>query len=83
MPAPLGLKHFVLAAEGRKLYRQLLRATRGLDTETAASVRQSAREQFAMHAHERDTEKINILLIDGWYSLKQMMEALGTAVRRN
>ena len=81
-PAPVGLKHFILAAEGRKLYRQLLRAIRGLDAETAAAVRLDAREQFAMHAHERDVDKIGILLIDGQHSLKQMREALGTAVRR-
>jgi len=79
---PLGLKHFILAAEGRKLYRSVLRALRGVETETASSVRQSARDQFAMHAHERDVEKIKILLIDGEHSLKQMREYLGTATRR-
>ena len=52
----LGLKHFILKSEGRKLYRDVLRAIKGLDVETAAGVREAAREQFYSNAHVTDTE---------------------------
>lgn len=71
------LRHFVLKSEGRKLYRDVLRAIKGLDETTAAGVREAAREQFADHAHETDVDKIRILIVDGQHSLEQMKAALG------
>ena len=71
------LKHFVLKSEGRKLYREVLRAIKGLDESTAAGVREAAREQFDDHAHETDVDKIRILIVDGQHSLDQMKSALG------
>ena len=52
---PLSLKHFTMQLEGRKLYRQVLRAIKGLDADTAARTR-SAQEQFDSHAGETDVE---------------------------
>ena len=53
----LNLKHFVLKSEGRKLYRDVLRALKGVDEQTAAGVRQAARDQFKDHADETDVER--------------------------
>jgi hypothetical protein len=53
----LGLKHFVLRSEARKLYRDVLRAIKGVDAETAAGVRLAAREQFDSHENEVDIER--------------------------
>jgi hypothetical protein len=53
----LGLQHFVLKSEGRKLYRDVLRALKGVDASTAAGVREAARDQFADHEHETDIDR--------------------------
>ena len=53
----LTLKHFVLKSEGRKLYRDVLRALKGVDEGTAAGIRQAAREQFSDHANETDVNR--------------------------
>ena len=53
----LSLKHFVLRSESRKLYRDVLRALKGVDAATAAGVREAAREQFADHSDETDIER--------------------------
>ena len=53
----LGLKHFVLRSEARKLYRDVLRAIKDVDADTAAGVRLAAREQFASNAHETDIDR--------------------------
>ena len=74
---PLSLKHFTMQLEGRKLYRQVLRAIKGLDADTAAGVREAAREQFDSHRDETDVEKLRIHIVDGQHSLDQMMAALG------
>ena len=71
------LRHFVLKSEGRKLYRGVLRAIKGLDAMTAAGVREAARERFADHVHETDVDKIRILIVDGQHSLQEMKAALG------
>ena len=71
------LRHFVLKSEGRKLYRDVLRAIKGLDPMTAAGVREAARERFTDHAHETDVDKIRILIVDGQHSLAEMKAALG------
>ena len=76
--ATLTLKHFVLRAEARALYREVLRSVRGLDAATAEGVRQAARERFADHANEMDTAKIRLLLVDGKHSLNEMRACLGT-----
>ena len=73
------LQHFVLRSEARKLYREVLRAIRGVEPDTAAGVRLAAREQFAAHADEMDIERIRVLLVDGKHSLEQMRGALGTS----
>jgi hypothetical protein len=76
----LGLQHFIMRSEGRKLYRDVLRAIKGLDEATAAGVRDAARGQFAEHADETDLERLRLLLVDGRHSLDQMRVALGTVV---
>ena len=73
----LSLKHFVLRTEGRKLYRDVLRATKALDADAAAGVREAARAQFDDHREETDIERLRLLLVDGQHSLDQMRAALG------
>ena len=80
--APLSLQHFVMKSEGRKLYREVLRSLKGVDADTAAGVRQAAREQFAEHTHETDLERIRTLLVDGRHSFDQMKQYFTTAVNR-
>ena len=58
------LEHFVLRSEARKLYREVLRALRGVDPDAAAGVRLAAREQFAAHADESDVDRIRVLVGD-------------------
>ncbi len=70
--APLSLKHFMLSTEARKLYRDVLRSLRGVEPDTSAEVRATARSMFAEHADERDPERIRTLLADGRYMLDQM-----------
>ena len=72
------LRHFVMKAEARRLYRDLLRALRGSDAATAAGVRAHARELYALHASETDLEQIRILLVDGRHSLDELKSSLGT-----
>ena len=74
---PPSLKHFVLRTEGRKLYRDVLRAIKGLDAATAAGVREAARQQFDDSRDETDVDRLRILIVDGQYSLDQMKAALG------
>lgn len=74
---PLSLKHFVMQAEGRKLYREVLRAIRPLDASAAAGVREAARQQFDDSKSVTDVEQLRILLVDGQYSLDQLRGALG------
>ena len=76
--AGLSLKHFILQAEARSLYRDVLRAIRGMDESTAMGVRQAARERFAENANETDVAQIKVLLIDGKHSLKEMVTLFGT-----
>ena len=61
----LSLKHFLLRAEGKALYRDTLRALRGVDAATAQSIRESARAMYADNAAEGDPDRIRVLLIDG------------------
>ena len=74
---PPSLKHFMLNVEARKLYRDVLRAIKGLDAGTAAGVREAARDQFNDNKEVTDPDRIRILLVDGQYSLDQMKAALG------
>ena len=82
MRAKLGagftLKHFILRSEARALYRDVLRAVKGMDESTAKGVRQAARERFAENANETDLTQIRVLLVDGKHSLKEMRTLLGT-----
>ena len=75
---PLTLKHFVLRSEALKLYRDALRACKGLDEATAAGVREAARERFADGAAERNVDKIRTLIVDGRHSLNEMLSYLKT-----
>ena len=52
------LRHFIMRAEARALYREVLRSVRGLDASTAAGVRQAARERFAENACETDLKRV-------------------------
>ena len=79
---PPSLKHFVLQVEARKLYRDVLRALKGVDSATAAGVREAARAQFKDNEDQHDLEKIRCLLVDGRHSLDQMRGYFGTALRR-
>jgi hypothetical protein len=54
---PPSLKHFVLRAEARKLYRDVLRVLKGVESGTAAGVREAARAQFEDHAEEHNVER--------------------------
>ena len=74
----VSLKHFMLRTEARSLYRDVLRAIKGMDESTATSVRQEARERFAQNANETDVEQIKVLLIDGKHSLKEMISLFST-----
>ena len=74
----VSLKHFMLRTEARSLYRDVLRAIKGMDESTATSVRQEARERFAQNANETDVEQIKVLLIDGKHSLKEMISLFRT-----
>ena len=74
----VSLKHFMLRTEARSLYRDVLRAIKGMDESTAMSVRQEARERFAQNANETDVEQIKVLLIDGKHSLKEMISLFST-----
>ena len=78
----LTLQHFVLKSEGRKLYREVLRSLKGVDSATAAGVRQAAREQFDEHADETDLDRIRTLLVDGRHSLDQMKQFMVMSVNR-
>lgn len=53
----LTLRHFILRAEGRSLYRDVLRSIRGVEPSTAAGVREAARERFAESAAETDLKR--------------------------
>ena len=66
--------------EARQLYRQCLRALRGVDAVTADGVRAHARSLFALHADETDLTLLRNLLVDGRASLDEMISCLGTAV---
>eukprot|EP00964_Phaeocystis_antarctica_P101856 scaffold67318_cov48-Phaeocystis_antarctica.AAC.3 len=76
--AGFSLKHFILRTEARSLYRDVLRAIKGMDESTATGVRQAARERFAENANETDVAQIKVLLVDGKHSLKEMISAFGT-----
>ena len=76
--AGFSLKHFILRPEARSLYRDVLRAIKGMDESTATGVRQAARERFAENANETDVAQIKVLLIDGKHSLKEMITLFGT-----
>jgi len=80
--AKLGLQHFVMRSEGRKLYRDVLRALKGVDADTAAGVKQAARERFAEHTDETNLERLRTLLVDGRHSLNEMKQFMVTAVVR-
>ena len=64
----VSLKHFMLRTEARSLYRDVLRAVKGMDESTATSVRQEARERFAQNANETDVEQSDdeALPVDGY-----------------
>ena len=66
--------------EARQLYRQCLRALRGVDAVTADGVRAHARSLFALHADETDVALLRNCLVDGRASLDEMISCLGTAV---
>ena len=66
--------------EARQLYRECLRALRGVDDVTADGVRAHARSLFALHADETDLTLLRNLLVDGRASLDEMISCLGTAV---
>ena len=66
--------------EARALYRECLRALRGVDEATAAGVNEHARMLFTAHAHETDKTRIRTLLVDARHSLDEMSKCLGTAV---
>ena len=66
--------------EARALYRATLRELRGVECDTAASVREAARLQITEHSFEACPERLRNLLIDGRHSLDQLRSSLGVAV---
>eukprot|EP00966_Prymnesium_polylepis_P124858 2887715-Prymnesium_polylepis.2 len=65
--------------ESRNLYRDLLRALRGVEPTVASSVRESARSLFAEHAAQADVALLRTLIVDGRHQLEAMREALDVA----
>ena len=57
LAAGLSLRHFIMKAEGRSLYRDVVRSVRGLDEPTAAGVRETARERFVANESETDLKR--------------------------
>ena len=68
--------------EARGLYRDTLRELRGIDEETAASVRETARTQIMAHSAAADVEVLRNLVVDGRHSLEQLRISLGVAIIR-
>ena len=68
--------------EARGLYRDTLRELRGIDEETAASVRETARTQIMAHSAATDVEVLRNLVVDGRHSLEQLRISLGVAIIR-
>ena len=68
--------------EARNLFRDTLRELRGVDEETAASVRAVARSQIIERAEEQNVELLRNLVVDGRHSLEQLRRSLGVAVVR-
>ena len=66
--------------EARALYRATLRELRGVEAETAASVRETARSQIQAHCDASCVEVIRNLVVDGRHSLDHLRRCLGTAV---
>ena len=62
-----------------KLYRDMLRALRSADGETAAAVRTQLRAQFRESAGESDTLRIRDQLADGRRALLQLQDYLDSA----
>jgi len=71
-----------MKSEGRKLYRDVLRTLKGVDPDTAAGVRQAARDQFNDNADETDLERLRTLIVDGRHSLDEMKQYMVTAIIR-
>jgi hypothetical protein len=59
-----------------------MRALKGVDADTAAGVKQAARERFAEHTDETNLERLRTLLVDGRHSLNEMKQFMVTAVVR-
>lgn len=59
-----------------RLYRNVMRTLRGVDSEVAVGVRQQVRESYAEFALERDPARIETLLADGSASLAEFQQML-------
>ena len=53
-----------------------------VDADTAAGVKQAARDRFAEHTDETNLERLRTLLVDGRHSLNEMKQFMVTAVVR-
>ena len=67
-------------ARARQLYRECMRALRGVDDATADGVREHARSLFADNAHETSAARMRTLLVDGHHSLEELKKCLLTTV---
>ena len=66
------LKQFVLRAEVRALYRNVLRATKRLDTERRDEIRQHARWEIDVVRDVTDQQQIRMMLTLGRRQLEQL-----------
>ena len=77
--ADAGSERIASGREARALYRDCLRALRGIDAATAAGVREEARSLFAASAEETGLAALRMLLVDGRHSLDELIKCLDTA----
>lgn len=66
--------------EARRLYRECMRAMRGLDETTASGVREHARSLFLANSDVTEVDQVRALLVDGRHSLDEMIKCLTTSV---
>jgi hypothetical protein len=72
----------ISGGEARSLYRKTLRELRGVEADTAASVREEARARLVEHKHVADAARLRSLLIDGRHQLDMLRSCLGVAIIR-
>ncbi|XP_062510519.1 LYR motif-containing protein 2-like [Corticium candelabrum] len=76
----LNLREFLTRSEALKLYRDILRALRRVDSVSdRQQLTEWARSEYQQARHERDQESIQMHLTRGRAQLKSLEETLGRA----